>query len=151
MAAHQAPSSLVFFRQEHWLLFPSPMHESEKWKWSHSVVSDSSWHHGLQPTRLLHPCDFPGKSTGVGCHCLLWFLLWWDPKTTETYFGWIHNRVILFQINLFLDAFVKKYLSTYSMSDIVSPNINAKKLQNTISRVTIVTKLFISAFVIISI
>ena len=23
---------------------------------------------GLQPTRLLHPWDFPGKSTGVGCH-----------------------------------------------------------------------------------
>ena len=32
-----------------------------------SVVSDS-----VQPTRLLHPWDFPGKSTGVGCHCLLW-------------------------------------------------------------------------------
>ena len=27
--------------------------------------------HGLQPTRLLHPWDFPGNSTGVGCHCLL--------------------------------------------------------------------------------
>ena len=27
--------------------------------------------HGLQPTRLLCPWDFPGKSTGVGCHCLL--------------------------------------------------------------------------------
>ena len=27
--------------------------------------------HGLQLTRLLHPYDFPGKSTGVGCHCLL--------------------------------------------------------------------------------
>ena len=27
--------------------------------------------HGLQPTRPLHPWDFPGKSTGVGCHCLL--------------------------------------------------------------------------------
>ena len=26
---------------------------------------------GLQPTRLLHPWDFPSKSTGVGCHCLL--------------------------------------------------------------------------------
>ena len=26
---------------------------------------------GLQPTRLLHAWDFPGKSTGVGCHCLL--------------------------------------------------------------------------------
>ena len=25
----------------------------------------------LQPTRLLCPWDFPGKSTGVGCHCLL--------------------------------------------------------------------------------
>ena len=24
-----------------------------------------------QPTRLLYPWDFPGKSTGVGCHCLL--------------------------------------------------------------------------------
>ena len=53
------------------LPFPSPMHESEKWKWSHSVVSDSSRPHGRQPTRLLHPWDLPGKSTGVGCHCLL--------------------------------------------------------------------------------
>jgi len=43
MAAHQAPPSLGFSRQEHWSgwPFPSPMHESEKWKWSHSVVSDS--------------------------------------------------------------------------------------------------------------
>ena len=59
--------------QEHWsgLPFPSPMHESEKWKWSCSVVSDPQRPHGLQPTRLLHPWDFPGKSTGVGCHCLL--------------------------------------------------------------------------------
>ena len=32
MAAHQAPPSLGFSRQEHWsgLPFPSPMHESEK-------------------------------------------------------------------------------------------------------------------------
>ena len=49
------------------------MHEGEKWKWSRSVVSDSLRPHGLQPTRLLHPWDFPGKSTGVGCHCLLLF------------------------------------------------------------------------------
>ena len=72
-AAHQTPPSLGFSRQEHWsgLPFPSPMHESEKWKWSLSVVSDSYQPHGLQPTRLLCPWDFPGKSTGVGCHCLL--------------------------------------------------------------------------------
>ena len=58
---------------EHWsgLPFPSPMHESEKWKWSHSVMSDSSWPHGLQPTRLFCLWDFPVKSTGVGCRCLL--------------------------------------------------------------------------------
>ena len=32
MAAHEAPLSLGFSRQEHWsgLPFPSPMHESEK-------------------------------------------------------------------------------------------------------------------------
>ena len=41
------------------------------WKWSRSVVSDSLRPHGLQPTRLLHPWDFPGKSTGVGYHFLL--------------------------------------------------------------------------------
>ena len=34
-------------------------------------MSDSVRPHGLQPTRLLHPWDLPGKSTGVGCHCLL--------------------------------------------------------------------------------
>ena len=43
----------------------------EKWKWSCSVVSGSSRPHGLQRSRLLHPWDFPGKSTGVEYHCLL--------------------------------------------------------------------------------
>ena len=80
--AHQAPPSLGFSRQEHWsgLPVPSPMHESEKWKWSCSVVSDSSRPHGLQPTRLLHPWDFPGKSTGVGCYSIL---VWKIPWTEE--------------------------------------------------------------------
>ena len=79
MAAHQAPPSLGFSRQEHWsgLLLPSPMHESEKWKGSRSVVSGSSRPHGLQPTRLLRPRDFPGKSTAVGCHCLLRYSSKW--------------------------------------------------------------------------
>ena len=34
-------------------------------------MSDSLRLPGLQPTRLLRPWDFPGKSTGVGCHCTL--------------------------------------------------------------------------------
>ena len=39
MAAHQAPPSLGFSRQEQWsgLPFPSPMHESEKWKRSQKL------------------------------------------------------------------------------------------------------------------
>ena len=51
MAAHQAPPSLGFSRQEHWsgLPFPSPKPESEKGKWSRSVVSDSSRPHGCSP------------------------------------------------------------------------------------------------------
>ena len=47
------------------------MHGSEKWKGSRSVMSNSLRPRGLQPTRLLRPWDFPGKSTRVGCHCLL--------------------------------------------------------------------------------
>ena len=45
--------------------------KSEKWKWSHSVVSDTMRPPRQQPTRLLCPWDFPGKSTEVGCPCLL--------------------------------------------------------------------------------
>ena len=69
-AAHKAPLSLGFSRQEHW----SGLHfllQCMKVKSESSVVSNSSRSHGLQPTRLLHPWYFPGKSTGVGCHCLL--------------------------------------------------------------------------------
>ena len=36
-----------------------------------SVMPDSLWPHGLQPTRLLCPWDSPGKNTGAGCHVLL--------------------------------------------------------------------------------
>ena len=64
--------------------------ESEKWKWSRSVVSDSSRPHGLQPTRLLRPWDFPGRSTGVGCHCLLW----WQAEKHPNYLTsvvWLKN------------------------------------------------------------
>ena len=61
------------------------MHESEKWKWIRSVVSDSLRPHRLQPTRLLRPWDFPGKSTGVGCHCLLRFWSWLVLKHSGTF------------------------------------------------------------------
>ena len=47
------------------------MYESEKWKWSRSVVSDSVGPHRQQLTRLHCPLDSPGKNTGVVCHFLL--------------------------------------------------------------------------------
>ena len=34
-------------------------------------MPDSLRPHGLQPTRLFCPWDFPGKDTGAGCHFLL--------------------------------------------------------------------------------
>ena len=54
-----------------------------KWKWSLSVVSNSQRPHGLQPTRLLRPWNFPGESTRVGRQCLL--LMWMGPCLLSTY------------------------------------------------------------------
>ena len=41
----QAPPALGFSRQEHWsgLPFPSPMHGSEKWKWSRVWLFATPW------------------------------------------------------------------------------------------------------------
>ena len=38
---------------------------------AHSVMSGPLGPHGLEPTRLLCPWDFPAKNTKVGCHSLL--------------------------------------------------------------------------------
>ena len=87
-AAHQALPFLGFSRQEHWsgLPFPSPVHESEKWKWSHSDVSNSLRPHGLQPTRLLCPWGFPGKRTGEfhGQMSLAGYSLWGCKESDMT-------------------------------------------------------------------
>ena len=42
----------------------------EGWDGEGGGRGDSGWG-GLQPTRLLHPWDSLGKSTGAGCHHLL--------------------------------------------------------------------------------
>ena len=64
---------------------------SNAWKWKVKVKSlirvrlfSTPW---TQPTRLLHPWDFPGKSTGVGCHCLLRCPGWYTPKSE------VHSQV----------------------------------------------------------
>ena len=111
------PGSSVpgILRKEHWngLPFPSSMHESENWKWSRSVMSNSSRPHGLQPTRLLHPWDFLGKSTGVECHRLLqirkyktWLLR--DPHK-------INNNFLICYQNSYIRNLVhtRKYMCIY--------------------------------------
>ena len=42
------------------------------------------WPHGLQPTRLLCPWDFPGKNTGMSCHFLLHI---WQKILIALWFG----------------------------------------------------------------
>ena len=65
-----------------------------KWKWSRSVMSDPHRPHGLQPTRLLRPWDFPGKSTAVGCHCLLQHILRTCTKNCRRYMERETNKMV---------------------------------------------------------
>ena len=62
---------------------------------SHSVVSDSLQPHGLQPARLLCPCNSPGQNAGVGS-C---FLLRGIFPINGLNWGFRHCRWILFQLN----------------------------------------------------
>ena len=66
-AAHQAPPSLGFSRQEHWsgLPFPSPMHESE----NESQVTQSC------PT-LSNPMDYSPPGSSVHGICQARVLEW---------------------------------------------------------------------------
>ena len=62
---------------------------------SHSVVSDSLWPHGLQPTRLLCSWDSPDKNTGVGSY----FLLRGMFLTQGSNPGLLHCRQILYHLS----------------------------------------------------
>ena len=84
MAAHQAPLSLGFSRQEHWsgLPFPSPMHESE------SEVTQSC------PT-LCDPmdCSLPGSSIhGIfQARVLEWGAIAFSNYLTTDYQMWVKS------------------------------------------------------------
>ena len=83
MAAHQAPPSLGFSRQEHWsgLPFPSPMHESE------SEVIQSC------PT-LSDPMDC--SLTGSSIHGIFqarvqeWGAIAFSAEGSSRYLSWLH-------------------------------------------------------------
>ena len=89
-AAHQAPPSLGFSRQEHWsgLPFPSPMHESEKWKWKKSCPTlCNPWTAAYQaPPSLGFPrqeywsgVPLPSPTISIR-HC-------WEGSLQETWFS----------------------------------------------------------------
>ena len=60
-----------------------------------SVMSDSLRPHGVEPTRLLCPLNFPGKNTGVGCH----FLLQQIFPTQGLNPGLLHCRQVLYHLS----------------------------------------------------
>jgi len=72
--AHQTPLCMEFSRQESWsgLPFSTAIRHSERKvkvkSLSHVSLLATPWTTAHQ---ALGPWDFPGKSTGVGCHCLL--------------------------------------------------------------------------------
>ena len=81
-AAYQTSPSMGFSRQEHWsgLPFPSPMHESGKWKWSRSVI-----------LTLRDPMDWslPGSSI----HGIFWAtVLEWDAIAFSEVTYWLHTN-----------------------------------------------------------
>ena len=66
-------------------------------------MSNSVRPHRRQPTRLLCPWDFPGKSTGVGCHCLLRkHLHLWQFATAGTETLYAKYTYIVFTLNFLL-------------------------------------------------
>ena len=65
--------------------------------------------HGLQPTRLFCPGDFPGKDTGVGCHFL--------PQGIFPTQGWNLGLLHCRQILHWLGYKESPYTWIYSFSD----------------------------------
>ena len=72
---HDRATSLLLSLLLDWLLScicPNIPFESKMLGLSHSFVSNTSRPHGLKPSRLLGPWNFPDKNTGVGSLWLLW-------------------------------------------------------------------------------
>ena len=94
-----------------------------------SVMSDSLRSHGLSPTRLFCPWDFPGKNTGVGCpflfqgifltwgsnFCLLCFVHWQVDSSPLHHLGHLHLAI---QPEILLLGIHWREMKTYTHSKI---------------------------------
>ena len=98
---------------------------------SYSMVSNSLWPHGLEPTRLLCLWSFPGKNTGMDCHFLLQRIF---PSTRErTSNNSVQNSLFYFifvrQTHWFLDhsrgwkPFTNLFIWKYKYKIILSTSV----------------------------
>ena len=106
--AHQAPLSLGFSRQEDWsgLPFPSPMHESEKWKSSAQSYPTLSNHmdcslpgssaHGIFQARVLGwgAIAFSSMMLIDGNYCLHNYFILWSVFLTNMLGTWFSYHYI---------------------------------------------------------
>ena len=103
-----------FSRQEYWsgVPFPSPGDLLTQGSnlcllhWQADSLPLAPLRNQMQPTRPLRPWDFPGKSTGVGCHHLLRKYQKQMQKNISS-FSLIAMRTIIL-LRLFTSAYKKK-------------------------------------------
>ena len=81
--AYQAPQSMRFSRQEYWIWVPLPSPFSHKFSCCYKPLP-LGWIFAV-------PWNFPGKSNGVGCHCLLPTLTYLIPIQVNP----IHENLFL--------------------------------------------------------
>ena len=97
---------------------------------SHSVMSNSSWSHELEPTRLLYPLSSPVKNSGVGCHSLLQRIF----LTQEQNLGLLHSRQIVYWLSYqgSTHRFNKYLLRTYYVLGTVIDAGNTRLLSSSL-------------------
>ena len=86
---------------------------------SRSVVSDSLWPHGLQPTRLLCPWGFSRQEYWSGCHALLQGIF----QTQGLNPGLLHWRWILYRLSHQGSSRILEWVAIPSPGDLPNPGI----------------------------
>ena len=90
-----------------------------------SVVSNSLWPRGLQPTRLLCPWNYPGKNTGLSSHSLLQGIF----PTQELNLGLLHCRQILYHLSHQMPGSSPSRIQGYPQDDGIGERIAKQKEQ----------------------
>ena len=87
------------------------------------------FHNSQQPTRLLSPWNFPGKSTGLGCH----FLLQGIFPTQGLNLGLPHCRQTLYRLSHRGSHLCEASIHNKKYRTILLMNIDAKSLDKILS------------------